>query len=91
MSSATESLDGTAADVEISANDTASQIVDQVEDQVSALDGSAADVDVGANDTATQVVNAASDAVENFDGQSVTQRLGLMMELLLLYERQRTQ
>ena len=31
LSSATESLDGTAADVEISANDTASQIVDQVE------------------------------------------------------------
>ncbi len=37
LSSATESLDGTAADVDISANDTASQIVDQVEDQVSAL------------------------------------------------------
>ena len=76
LSSATESLDGTAADVEISANDTASQIVDQVEDQVSALDGSAADVDVGANDTATQVVNAASDAVENFDGQSGDAELG---------------
>lgn len=76
LSSATESLDGTAADVEISANDTASQIVDQVEDQVSALDGSAADVDVGANDTATQVVNAASDAVENFDGQSGDAEIG---------------
>lgn len=76
LSSATESLDGTAADVDISANDTASQIVDQVEDQVSALDGSAADVDVGANDTATQVVNAASDAVENFDGQSGDAEIG---------------
>lgn len=62
--------------MEISANDTASQIVDQVEDQVSALDGSAADVDVGANDTATQVVNAASDAVENFDGQSGDAEIG---------------
>ena len=76
LSSATESLDGTAADVDISANDTASQIVDQVEDQVSALDGSAADVDVGANDAATQVVNAASDAVENFDGQSGDAEIG---------------
>lgn len=76
LSSATESLDGTAADVDISANDTASQIVDQVEDQVSTLDGTAADVDVGANDAATQVVNAAGDAVENFDGQSGDAEIG---------------
>lgn len=62
--------------MEVGADDSATQVVNAVEDSVSALDGASASAEIGAEDNASQVIDAASDKVSGFDGQEGSAEVG---------------
>lgn len=61
---------GSAVEIGIRADDTATPVISGVEDTVERVSGITANVQISADDSASQTISAASDAVNKFDGTS---------------------
>ena len=64
-------------EVEILANDHATPVIHDIEDEAEHLGNTSAEVDVGANDHATAVIREAGDAVTQFDSETGMAEIGV--------------